>query len=172
MRFGAAVSGLLLSFVVATPALADEGTFPWKAGDKPPTVAGISLGDTEDYVRDLLGVPSSTSKKDAGNILKYQSVGFEITTTKTDGVTVIRLLTAESGAIDDIRVGDNISAVISKWGHPNASQGRVASFSAGTWTVEVRLADNGPDIVSITLAWNATKWPDTDSSKAQTDRPQ
>jgi hypothetical protein len=174
MRFNNTVLWSLLFFalVTASPSLAADGTFPWKAGDNPPPVAGIALGDTEKHVLDVLGAPTSTSPMGAGTLHEYQAAGLEITTTPADGVSIIRLRTSAAGSIDGIKIGDNVSTVIAKWGHPNAGQGRVALFNAGVWTVELRLADSAPNVIDILLAWNTTKWPKLDPSKGQFYRPQ
>jgi hypothetical protein len=149
----------ILALALVTPCLADEPAFPWKAGDSPPVVlAGLQLGDPEDRVRTVLGTPDSVDQMGAGHVLTYRARGLQVIATRADGVSVIRLQKAEAGAIDGIRVGDDVSVVLSKWGHPTDGQDRVALFTAGTWTVEVRLADKGPQIVDLMLAWNDTKW--------------
>ncbi|HTW33393.1 MAG TPA: hypothetical protein VMD53_02160 [Rhizomicrobium sp.] len=165
-------SAMLIAACAMEAPTAAEGMFPWKAGDHPPSVAGIALGDSEQHVRQVLGEPTSTAKMGAANILEYQPSGLEITATKADGVSIIRLRTPQAGAIDGIKIGDSVSTVIAKWGNPSDGHGRVALFNAGVWTVEVRLADDGPNVVDILLAWNTTKWPDLDASKAQAYRPQ
>ncbi|MGD0866021.1 MAG: hypothetical protein ABSA49_10755 [Rhizomicrobium sp.] len=162
-----AVPLLLCAFATPSPAVAADGSFPWKAGDTPPPVAGIALGDTEQHVRDVLGAPSSTAQMGAGTAYEYPAAGLEIVATQADGVSIIRLRTPAAGSIDGLEIGDDIADVVAKWGQPNDGQGRVALFSAGVWTVEVRLEDNGPKIVDILLAWNTTKWPDFDRGKAQ-----
>ncbi len=144
-------------WMAACPCLAD-GTFPWKAGDTPPMLAGLSLGDTEDHVRVVLGPPDNTGKMGDGNVLEYELKGLQVIATKADGISIIRLRKPEAGAIDGIKIGDDVTSVITKWGHPESGQDRVALFTAGTWTVEVRLEDNGPKVVDILLAWNDTKW--------------
>ena len=166
-----AISVFLCAFLGA-PSIAADPVFPWKAGDTPPTIAGIALGDTEQHMRDVLGAPTSAAPMGAGIVYEYEASGLEIIATKADGVSIIRLRTRAAGAIDGIRVGDTVSAVQAKWGVPSDGQGRVALFTAGVWTVEVRLADNGPNVVDIALAWNTTKWPDSDMSKGQVYRPQ
>ena len=163
---------VFLGAFLAVPSIAADPVFPWKVGDNPPLVAGIALGDTEQHMREVLGAPTSSASMGAGTAYEYDTAGLEIIATKADGVSIIRLRTRAAGAIDGVRVGDSVSAVQAKWGDPSDGQGRVALFTAGVWTVEVRLADNGPDVVEIALAWNTTKWPDLDPSKAEAYRPQ
>src|SRR5271163_503501 len=121
MSFRTAFASLV--FVAATisavSSLASEAAFPWKAGDNPPAVAGIALGDTEQHVRDVLGEPTTTSEMGAANVLEYPAKGLEISATRADGVSIIRLRTPAAGSIDDIKIGDEVSAVIAKWGHPS-----------------------------------------------------
>jgi hypothetical protein len=148
-------------FVAAAPAAAPPR--PWKAGDKPPAVAGISLGDTEQHALDVLGVPDEVVPNAEGEALQYAARGLEITATKKDGVVAIHLLKPEAGSIDGIRIGDIARAVILKWGMPSGGQGRIAEFGPPAWTIVVHLADKESTITDLTLAYGKAK--PVDSSK-------
>ena len=145
--------GLILAWaalLIATSASANP--FPWKAGDKPPVVAGIKLGDTEQHALDVLGPPDDVNASAMGELLEYGAKGLELTATKTGGVVAIRMFKAESGAIGEIKVGDIARDVILKWGAPQGGEGRVAQYGTDNWIVIVHLADKSPEIVELTLA--------------------
>jgi hypothetical protein len=108
----------------------------------------------------------------AGNALEYPARGLEVVATPEDGVSIIRLRTPDAGSIGGIKIGDDVSVVLAKWGPPDGGEGRIALYNAGVWTVEVRLADSTPNVIDILLAWNTTKWPNLDPNKAQAYRPQ
>jgi hypothetical protein len=160
MRVGALAGCLLL--LLATPALSAPRA--WKAGDKPPAVAGVSLGDSEQHALDVLGVPDEVVPNADGEVLQYPAKGLEITATKKDGVVAIHLLKPEAGAIDGIKIGDVARAVILKWGVPTGGQGRTAEFGTPAWAIAVHLADKEPTIVDLTLAYRRAN-PTVDSSK-------
>ncbi len=105
-------------------------------------------------------------------VLEYPKDGLEISSTAADGVSIIRLRTSKAGAIDGVRIGDDVRTVLAKWGRPDVANGPVALYNAGVWTVEIRLATTTPNVVDILLAWNTTKWPNADMSKGQYYRPQ
>ncbi|HTT98487.1 MAG TPA: hypothetical protein VMF58_10585 [Rhizomicrobium sp.] len=142
-----AAGGALL---VATAAAANP--FPWKAGDKPPAIAGVKLGDTEQHALDVLGAPDDVNASPMGELLEYPAKGLELTATKAGGVVAIRLFKAEAGAIGELKVGDTARDVILKWGAPESGQGRLAQFSTNDWLVLVRLADKESTVVEMTLA--------------------
>jgi hypothetical protein len=167
------LAGMLATLLLMGGPCLAAGAFPWKAGDTAPMLAHVSLGDSEDHARQVLGPPESTSKMGAGDVLEYPAKGIEIVATKDDGVSIIRLRSPDAGAIDGIRIGDAVTDVMAKWGSPSGGQGRVALYDAGTWTVEVRLEENGSKVIDILLAWNQTKWgPPPPDSKTQVFRPQ
>ena len=167
LRRGSIVA--VLVFAAARAACAGE--FPWKAGDDPPAVAGVALGDTAAKARQVLGPPASTRTMGVADLLLYPRLGLEVIATDTDGVSIIRLRAAKAGAIDGIRVGDSADMVTRKWGAPHVGQGRTGLYNAGVWTVSVRLAPAAPRIVDILLGWNTTKFPDFDPNKSQFFRP-
>ena len=145
---GAIVAGLAL--LAATAAAAKP--FPWKPGDKPPSVAGVTLGDTEQHALDVLGPPEDVKSSAMGELLEYGAKGLELTATKAGGVVAIRLLNAQAGTIGELKVGDSARDVILKWGAPLGGEGRVAQYGTDNWIVIVHLADKSPNIVEMTLA--------------------
>ncbi len=140
--------------------------FPWSARDKPPTIAGVMIGDTEQHALDVLGPPDDVNSSAADELLEYGARGLELTATKAGGIVAIRLYKAQAGAIGDLKVGDTARDVILKWGAPLGGEGRVAQFGTDNWIVTVRLADKEPLIVEMTLAdKHAKPVPPPDSGK-------
>jgi len=137
---------------------------PWQASDKPPVVAGIKLGDSEQHALDVLGAPDDVVPSADSEVLQYVAKGLEVTATKKEGVVAIRLLTPDAGAIDGIKVGDIARDVLLKWGAPSGGQGRIAVFGPPAWTIAVHLADKDPTILDLTLAYRGAN-PVTDPSK-------
>ena len=137
---------------------------PWQASDKPPVVAGIKLGDSEQHALDVLGAPEEVAPNADSEVLQYPDKGLEVTATKKDGVIAIKLLTPEAGEIDGVKVGDIARTVILKWGMPSGGQGRIALFGPPIWTIAVHLADKDPTILDMTLAYRRAN-PGNDSSK-------
>lgn len=154
-------SGIGAMLLAAAPA--PQKPVPWKAGDAPPTVDGVKLGDTEQRALDLLGVPDEVNSTTTGELLEYRTRGLEVTCTK-DGVIAMRLLKPEAGSIDGISVGDTARAVILKWGAPTGGTDRTAEFGTPAWIIAVHLADRWPGIMDITLASRKAN-PAIDSSK-------
>jgi hypothetical protein len=142
------VTAFCAALLLAVPAAANG--FPWKAGDKPPAVAGIALGDSEQHALDVLGPPDDSASMPAGDVLRYTEKGLEITAA-TRHVSVIALLKPEAGAIGGLRVGDKARDVILKLGAPQDGNGRLARFGAGDWLIIVRLAPKESVIEEIAL---------------------
>jgi hypothetical protein len=167
--FLAATTSALAATPTTTPA--QTGAFPWKAGDNPPAVAGIALGDTAQHVREVLGKPGHVGKMGVADLFEYPRLGLQVISTTSDGVSIIRLRTPQAGEIDGIKVGDSADVVLSKWGTPSTGQDRTALFNAGVWTVSVKVAPTKPQIIDILLGWNTTKFTDFDPKKSQFFRP-
>ena len=71
--------GLVLMLLQALPALAQGGAFPWKAGDAPPLVAGVRLGDGLVRLEKVLGRPDGSQKLGADiRAFTYQRRGIEV----------------------------------------------------------------------------------------------
>lgn len=164
---------LFVAAVIATalPSFGATGAFPWRAGDNPPVIAGVTLGDTEDRARTLLGIPKSAAKMGNSDVLDYPT-GLQIIANKEDGVSILRLRAPAAGSIDGIRIGDDMRKVLAKWGPPDAGQGNVSLYNAGVWTVEIKSGDNNRTVIDILLGWNSTKWPGSDTGRGQYYRPQ
>jgi hypothetical protein len=137
---------LLLS---ATAAAANP--FPWKAGDKPPTIGGLALGDARRHVTEVLGIPDEMNPTSNGDVFEYASKGLEVTIAP-DGVSAIRMHAPEAGSLGDLKVGDKARDVLMKWGAPQGGEGRIATFGTRDWMISVRLADKDPIITEMTLA--------------------
>jgi hypothetical protein len=137
---------------------------PWKSGDKPPAVAGVSLGDTEQHALDVLGAPDEVTPNSDSEVLQYLAKGLEIAATKKDGVVAIHLLKPEAGTVDGIKVGDIARNVLMKWGAPTGGRDRTAEFGPPGWTISVRLSSKEPTIIDLTLAYRNAN-PVTDSSR-------
>jgi hypothetical protein len=148
-HLAATLSGVLL-LAIASATAAPQ---PWKAGDKPPAVAGVSLGDTEQRALDVLGAPDEVTPNADGEVLQYLAKGLEFAATKKDGVVAIHLLKPEAGAIDGIKVGDIARNVLLKWGAPTGGRDRTAEFGTPGWTISVRLSSKEPTILDLTLAY-------------------
>ena len=160
-EFILALGGALL---IVTAAAA--GPFPWGARDKPPAVAGVALGDSEQHALDILGPPDDVNSSAMGELLEYGAKGIELTATKARGIVAIRLFNAQADAIGELKVGDTARDVILKWGAPMGGEGRIAQFGTDNWLVIVRLADKEPLIVEMTLAdKHATPVPPPDSGQ-------
>lgn len=134
--------------------------FPWRAGDPPPQVRGVALGDNDQRVRELLGEPGRTSKLGSADVLDYPDLGLQFVLTKAEGVAIIRLETADAAALDDIRVGAGAQEMLAKWGPPHEAQERTALYNAGNWTITVRLAAQAPKVTDLALGLNTIKWAD------------
>ncbi|HVV65626.1 MAG TPA: hypothetical protein VHC42_09150 [Rhizomicrobium sp.] len=142
---------LCLSALVAFAGPAPAAPRPWRANDRPPAVAGLNLGDSEQQVISALGTPDSVAKTELGDQLDYRTRGLEVIVAK-DGVCEIHLMSAAAGDIDGVKIGDSAQDVVLKWGAPKGGQGRTAIFGGRDWGIAVQLADKSPDIVDLALA--------------------
>jgi hypothetical protein len=159
--------GLGCLFALGVPAAANA--FPWAAGAPSPVIDGTSLGQTEQQALAALGRPASTSKMNGSDVFGWAN-GLQVIANAGDGVSIIRLMSPQSGSIDGIQVGATVTAVLAKWGDPDLTGPGVDLYNAGVWTVEVRYGDAG-EVTDLLLAWNQTKWPDADLRKGKVYRP-
>jgi hypothetical protein len=137
-------NGVIWALISLMPlqSAAAQGHLPWKAGDEPPVVAGLHLGDSLNIIESVLGPPADTQKLgDGAWAYSYPAKGLSIVYATLDGAAVIDLRTPQSGAIDSIRTGDSVTAVIRRWGPPDRAEGAVGLYLAGRWLVAVRLND-------------------------------
>ena len=120
-----------------------RGLFPWKAGDAPPPVAGIRLGEARPRFEEVLGQPTDTQKLGAdGLALTYQQRGVQVLYAPADGAAVIYLLTRAAGDIGGVRLGDKGDDVMDRWGQPTTVAGPMAIYRAGEWAVFVKLGED------------------------------
>lgn len=117
--------------------------FPWKAGDAPPPVAGVHLGDDRPRLETVLGKPSDSQKLgDTGLAFTYGQRGVQVLYTPTDGAAIIYLLTRAAGNIRGVRLGDTRQEVVARLGDPSSVAGPMAFYRAGDWTVFVKLGED------------------------------
>jgi hypothetical protein len=123
---------------------AQAGEFPWKAGDAPPPVAGVRLGDGRVRLEAVLGRPSSTEK--LGNealVFTYRRRGLQVIYAPLDGVAIIFLQTRAAGDIGGVRLGDKREDILARWGKPASVRGPTAYYRAGSsWLVLLKLDEN------------------------------
>lgn len=131
----------LLFIGLATPALAADGKLPWKAGDEPPAIAGVALGDSREHIETLLGKAPETRAARGGVALLYVERGVVVMLNAQRQAAVVYLLTAAAGTLDGVRVGDARDTVLRRWGEPTAVQGAQALYLAGDWAVIVELGE-------------------------------
>jgi hypothetical protein len=153
-RRAGALAGLAL--LVAGAAHAAGPPFPWKAGDPAPSIDGVTLGQTEPQALAILGAPAKTSKMSGDDVWDYAS-GLEVIANTGDGVSIIRLLASGAGSVGGVKVGDDASAVLARWGNADTVNIPAALWNCGVWTLEVRAT--GGKVTDIMLGWNQTKWP-------------
>jgi hypothetical protein len=141
----------MLFLVTAGQAIAANGAFPWKAGDRPPAVRRIALGDTENRVLATFGAPSDAARSGPNDLFDYP--GLEIIANQQVGVTIIRLRARQAGAIGGVRVGDQIQSVMAKWGKPNSGGSEVALYQAGPWVVALKIGPTNGQVTDLLLSW-------------------
>jgi len=148
--FSGLVVGLVLQMV---PIQAHGAGFPWKAGDPPPSVAGIRLGDTRERLDEVLGPPTTTQQLGEGAFgLSYRKRGISVGWASGDGVAMIFLNERYAGDIDGVRIGDTQGSVIARWGDPSSAQGETAIYRAGRWGVVLKL-DQDAKVVQLYLGF-------------------
>ncbi len=134
------------------PLVAQTGSFPWKAGDPAPAIAGVHLGDSRTRLDSLLGRPDSTQATAQGAVnVIYGAKGLSITYTPHDGVALIYLLRPEAGDIGGIRLGATQADVVAQWGEPPRGEGATAFYLAGTWAAIVGLDEQGAAVIQLGL---------------------
>lgn len=142
---------LLLALAAASTATAADGHLPWKAGDDPPPLAGIALGDSRDRVETLLGKAPETRAAKGGMALVYVEKGVVVMLNARREAAVVYLLTPAAGALDGVRVGDARDAVLRRWGEPTTVQGAEALYLAGDWAVIIELGE-GQTIAQLSVS--------------------
>lgn len=142
---------VVLALLAALPAAAEAGRLPWKAGDDPPPLAGIALGDSRERVEGLLGKAPESRAVKGGVALVYVDKGVVVMLDSRRQAAVVYLLTAAAGSLDGIRVGDSRDTVLQHWGEPTAVQGAEALYLAGDWAVIVELGE-GQSVAQLSVS--------------------
>ncbi len=140
---------LLLS---AAGAVVQQGKFPWKAGDSPPAVAGVSLAASRARLDSVLGAPTDSQQIGAdGWAFNFQTRGISVVYTPLDGVAIIYLLRRDVGDIGGVRLGDSKGAVLARWGAPSTTDGPNALYIAGKWVVVITFDGAATRVVKLGL---------------------
>src|SRR5574341_1957707 len=125
------LAALALALLLAAQS---QGSFPWKAGDPPPTVAGVPLGASRVMLDSLLGKPDRTQRLGIGaTALFYTPKGVSVVYGERDGASVIYLLRRDAGDIGGVRLGDANDSVLAKWGPPSDTGEGTSLYVAGPW---------------------------------------
>ncbi|MBY0578864.1 MAG: hypothetical protein K2P57_07435 [Burkholderiales bacterium] len=141
----------VLALLQSVAALADPGSFPWKKGDSPPVIAGVSLGMSREKLEQVLGQPSQTQKLgEDGLALVFKPQGVIALWAPLDGVAIIYVQTREAADIGGVRIGDSKAEVLSRWGMPSVIQGPTAIYRAGSWGAVIRL-DETNHVVQLSV---------------------
>jgi hypothetical protein len=146
------------------------GMFPWRAGDPPPDVAGMHLGESRAEVEAALGKPDDDKvpggKPKVGEyFLNYVKRGITVIGTPGDGVSVVTLGSPSAGDFSALRVGDPVNLLLDRWGFPPVQDGPIGIYSAGVWGVVTKLDSTTNRIKSMYISWTSLKWPDTKGTK-------
>jgi hypothetical protein len=134
-------SCLLTLLLLTTAADAANGALPWKTGDEPPVVAGISLGQTRDEVEEVLGKAPETQGSKGGVALIYVDKGLVVLLNALRQAAVVYLVSPAAGVLDGVQVGADRDVVLERWGNPTVVQGAEAMYLVGDWAVVVELGD-------------------------------
>lgn len=163
-RVGFAIAMALATLVTAMsggPATAQQSnapsTFPWKAGDPPPPVAGLRLGIGQPEIKSILGPPlivlAAGDTPEAGVFLHYGPKGIVLGVAPSRGLLLIMLTSRAAGNLGGVAVGDTVQSVVERWGPPRAE----GCYDAGTWTVMLAQDASHVHVASIGLAWDDAK---------------
>lgn len=140
------LSAALLVFV--RPALGQDGP----AGDSPPVVGGVSVGDSAAAVRAALGQPGKRQESFGFVVWEYPERGLMLMWDREERtVRVMVLSRPAAGGVDGVRVGDAGSTLRQRWGSPARvrQDGRFLDFVRHRWTVTAELV--GGVVKEITL---------------------
>ena len=113
--------------------------FPFRAGDPPPRLAGVTLGDTRAAAERLVG---PFEGEDGSWRFEDKKRGLNVHGSDEKGVESVGISRREDGEVASVRVGDPIDDVIAKWGSP-ADGGMIGPettmlvYPAGPWGLTV-----------------------------------
>lgn len=143
-RFAFAIG---IGLALVRPAAAQAGHFPWRAGDKPPTLVGFWLGQRLDSARKALTGPVKTETlgRAPTMVFSYSTADNSLSVfgTSSGGVAIITVRRRDLAALDRVRVGDRCADVLKRWGKPSRSDAVVAMWIAGKWAVSARCDARG-----------------------------
>lgn len=138
---GMIVIGLAAVMGLADRACAQE--FPWKSGDRAPTIAGVHLGDLRAQLELSLGMASDIQDLAPDSFaLFYKERGVIVLYSTHEGATAVYLLTPTAGDVGGVRVGDGRDQILQKWGSPSKVDGSSAIYRARDWVIALQL---GPE---------------------------
>ena len=131
---------------------------PWTAGEAPPLLAGIRLGDSLARVRAALGEPEGQRRLEGGALeLEYWHRGLMVVTTADQGVALIGMVNPAAPVVAGVRVGDPVPYLVQAWGPWTRRAGARLGYVYGKWGVMV-VADTSASperVQSITFGWSA-----------------
>ena len=136
-----------VGLALVRPAAGQAGHFPWRAGDKPPTLVGFWLGQRLDSARKALKGPVKidTLGRAPTMVFSYSTAdnSLSVLGTSAGGVAIITVRRRDLAALDRVRVGDRCADVLKRWGKPSRSDAVVAMWIAGKWVVSARCDARG-----------------------------
>ena len=125
---------------------------PPLAGQLPPRIAGVSLGDSASVVAAQLGAPDSHQELIGVVAWDYTARGLTVMWNQTDRrVRVMVLSKREGGVAEGVRVGDPVHVAKEQWGEPTRirQDGRYWDFVRGAWAATLEIRDG--NVITITL---------------------
>jgi hypothetical protein len=128
-----------VGFALSRPAAAQTRRFPWRAGDRPPRVAGFWRGERLDSARKTIkgAVTVDTLGRVPSVAYSYSTADHSLSVlgTSVGGVAIITVRRRDLAAVGGVRVGDRCADVVRRWGKPHRSDAVVAMWIAGKWLV-------------------------------------
>ena len=130
-----------------------QPTFPWHSGDPPPRLAGITVGDSREFVEELFG-PIDSSLDPEEWQLEDEKRGLLVMGSAGMGVEMVVVSRREDGDLAGVRVGDRFEDAVRKWGPP-AEGGPImpdtdmVMYYAGEWGVTLVVTKGRIDSLAI-----------------------
>jgi len=136
-----------VGFALSQSAAAQAGHFPWRAGDKPPRLAGFWLGERLDSARTAIkgAIVADTLGRVPSVAYSYSTADHSLSVlgTPAGGVAIITVRQRDLAAVGGVRVGDRCAEVLKRWGKPQKSDAVVAMWIAGKWLVSAHCDKQG-----------------------------